>query len=264
MSRAAAFSATARQERVAESPSAGSSRQFWGSARASARRRPGSCDEPPVRLTEATSFVQILRASPTRPFRFEGASPRAASRASLPRRGSIRTATQLSAWSVALRASALAIDDKRYGSASSKFSCTNRVSAAPARRWCAQRRFVAAVVLNNPTSMATSAFSGGSSGHDRRRACCGLAGHTPLSGTFAFRAVPQRLPLRRRRPRAAQGYRCRGGWQESRRSAKRHCCTAIEDVHETRAARTKRVMLSRTTQEPAVMASAGQHAREAA
>ena len=87
-SRAAA--ATARH--VAASPSAGRSRQCSGQRRASARRRPVPCDEPPAELTEATSFVQILRASPTRPFRFiwffaqgglEGASP--------PRRGSTST-----------------------------------------------------------------------------------------------------------------------------------------------------------------------------
>ena len=39
---------------------------------------------------------------------------------------------------------------------------------------------------------------------------------------------------------------------------------AIEDVHETRAARTQRVMRSRRAQEPAVRPSAAQHARDAA
>ena len=38
--------------------------------------------------------------------------------------------------------------------------------------------------------------------------------HVLLQSCLAFRAVPERLPLRRRRPRAAQGYRCRGGWQQ--------------------------------------------------
>ena len=83
----------------------------WGSARAAPGAGRGVVMSRRPDLTEATSLVQILRASPTRPFNFEGASPSAASRASPPRRGSINTSTQDAASSVVLSASALADDD---------------------------------------------------------------------------------------------------------------------------------------------------------